>query len=436
MKTNLWKLIFSFSLLIGTTTASGQVEYKAPALPSIQNKNFNIIDFGAKNDNSTDNAVAIQSAIDAAAREGGGHVIIPAGDYLSGPLTFKNNIDLHLEANAVLRLLPIERYPGGLLAADNFINGYNLHDVSLTGQGKIDGQGSPWWPHYKEKGVKRPIMINLKGCERVLVQGLTLADSPKFHIAITAEDVTVQGVTVRAPASDDAKNPSHNTDACNVSGHHILVENCDISTGDDNYTCAGNTSDVMIRNNKYGFGHGVSIGSYTSGGVKNFTVENCTFDNTEAGIRVKTDRDRGGVVENLVYRNLKMNNVGIPILLYQSYNIPDKMYRNLQKLTGDIAQTYPSQPVGKTTPKYRNILFQNIVATVVDGKRAGLIWGLPESLIENIVFENVNIRAANSFGIYFSQDVQFNKCKIITKDGLNRFDISQSSVTINGKKVK
>ncbi|MDP4272575.1 MAG: glycosyl hydrolase family 28 protein, partial [Bacteroidota bacterium] len=288
-------------------------EYKAPALPVISDKVFNITSFGAVSDKKTDNTQAIQNAINAADKAGGGRVVIPAGTYLCGPLQFTSNLNFQIDSAATLRFLPIDRYPGGLAEGNSFISGTKLHDIAITGKGTIDGQGSPWWPHAKEAGAKRPRMIVLKDCDKVLVENVTLTNSPMFHIAIGGKttNVTVSAVTVRAPASDDPINPSHNTDACNVTGHNILIKNCDISTGDDNYTCAGGTSDVLITNCKYGYGHGVSIGSYTQG-VSNITVENCTFTNTECGIRLKSDRDRGGVVQNLTYRNLKMNNVRIP----------------------------------------------------------------------------------------------------------------------------
>src|SRR5689334_7582988 len=110
-----------------------------------------------------------------------------------------------------------------------------------------------------------------------------------FHIAIggSSGNTTVQGVIVRANSSSDPINPGHNTDACDVSGTNILVQNCDISVGDDNYTCSGGTSSVLITNNTYGNGHGVSIGSFTSPSVSNLTVINCTLTNEDAGIRIK-----------------------------------------------------------------------------------------------------------------------------------------------------
>ena len=128
----------------------------------------------------------------------------------------------------------------------------------------------------------------------------------------------------------------------------------------------------------YGYGHGVSIGSPTSGGVSNFTVVNCTFNNTETGIRIKSDRDRGGYLHNMTYLNLHMTNVDCPILIYASYMATNRVYRALNDVSADIAAGYLSAPVRGRTPIYSDFVFSNITATVNPGRRAGLIWGLPE----------------------------------------------------------
>src|SRR6202012_3188698 len=174
------------------------------------------------------------------------------------------------------------------------------------------------WPLAKtQRMARRPRMVALSGCDKVMIENVHLQNSPMFHIAISGHstNVTVLGVTIRAPASTDPKNASHNTDACDVSGSHVLIKDCDVSVGDDNFTCGGGTSDVLITHCKYGNGHGVSIGSPTRGGVTNFTVSDCTFQDTECGIRIKSDRDRGGELRNLTFRNLRMNHVGYPILI-------------------------------------------------------------------------------------------------------------------------
>lgn len=424
-------VIFSIAYL----PLKAQNNWVDPLLPSFSNKVFNVKDFGATGDNTIDNTAAIQNAINAANTAGGGTVELPAGSFLCGPLQFNSNLRFQIDEGATLKLLPIDKYPGGTTTGTDFISGSKLHDVAITGKGTIDGQGSPWWPFAKDKNAKRPRMIALKECDKVLIQNVTLTNAPMFHIAISGKssNITVDGVIVRAPASDDPVNPSHNTDACDVAGRDILIKNCDISTGDDNFTCGGNTTNVHIINCKYGYGHGLSIGSYTKGGVSNFLIENCSFTNTECGIRIKSDRDRGGSVHDLTYRNLKMTNVGIPILIYAAYMAKEKEFRSLQKLTPEIAATYPSAPVTETTPVFSTIKFQDITATTASGKRAGLIWGLPEAMAKDILFENVIITAENPLGIFFTQNVRFDRCKIMTAEGENKISTTNATVLIDGK---
>ena len=430
---------FIFLCLAGTnySTIKAQPVYVAPTLPTIPDKTFNIQNYGAVGDNATDNTNAIQEAINAAVNAGGGKVVVPAGVYLCGPIRFASNLNLHIDSAAILRMLPMGKYPGGMKEGIAFISGSKLHDVAISGKGTIDGQGSPWWPYAKTQGVRRPRMIALSSCERVLIEQVKLMNSPMFHIAIGGKNgnVTVRDVIIRAPASTDPVNPSHNTDACDVSGTNILIKNCDVSVGDDDFTCAGGTSNVLITGCTYGNGHGVSIGSPTRGGISNFTVENCTFTNTDCGIRIKSDRDRGGILQNITYRNLRMTNVGIPILIYATYMAKERQYRDLQKITPEIAETYPSAAVTELTPTYRNIIFKNITATAAKGKRAGLIWGLPEAPISNVLFQNVNIIADKPFGIFFANDVKLLNCKIMTNWGKNKLALTHAKVTIYGKEV-
>jgi polygalacturonase len=396
-----------------------------PDLPKIPERILNVRDHGAKGDGLADDTAALQSAIDAAHKVGGGIVEVPAGHYLSGPLHLVSNLNLHLANGATLTMLPLDRYPGGTSRGEDFLSGANLHDLALTGAGTIDGQGAPWWPLAKTPGAKRPRMFRLSKCERVLVEGVTLKNSPMFHLAFSGmAHVTVRGITVRAPASTDPKTPSHNTDACDVSGRMILVEHCDISVGDDNYTCGGGTHDVLLQHNTYGSGHGVSIGSYARNGVSNITVRDCTFTGTDCGIRIKSDRDRGGVIENLVYEDLTMTDVDFPILIYGTYLAKEREFRDLHKLTPEIAARYPAAPLGKLTPVFKNITFRNITATASPKHRAGLLWGLPEAPATNILFQNVAITADFPFGIYNGEDIRFDHCTITTPDGVNKLATS------------
>lgn len=438
MKIHITFSLFLFFGVFGFSKIKAQSNFIAPALPSIPEKSFNIKDYGAVGDNVSDNTKFLQAAINAAGASGGGKVIIPAGTYLCGPFQFVNNLNLHIDSGAILRMLPIDKYPGGTNEGIAFITGVKLHDIAISGKGMIDGQGSPWWPLAKTTNAKRPRMIAFRDCERVLIEQVKMINSPMFHITVggKSSNVTVRNVIIRAPASTDPVNPSHNTDACDVSGSKILIEHCDISVGDDDFTCGGGTSDVLITGCTYGYGHGVSIGSPIRGGVSNITVENCTFTNTECGIRIKSDRDRGGIVQNLMYRNLRMINVDMPILIYASYNAKDSKYRNMQKITPDIATSYTSADVTELTPIYRNITFKDITATTTSGKRAGLIWGLPEAAVSNIRLENVSITADNPFGIFFAENVELVNCNIQTREGRNKLSLTNAKVSIDGKPVK
>jgi len=404
-----------------------------PALPDIPSRTFDITAYGGHGDGRTDNAAAIQAAIDAAASAGGGTVRIPAGEYLCGPVRLASRVRLQVDAGATLRMLPLERYPGGSRDPQNFISGQKLHDVAITGRGTIDGQGVDWWPLAREEGARRPRMIALSSCRRVLIENVTLKNSPMFHIAIggASADVTVRGVTIRANPSSDREHPGHNTDACDVSAKHVLIRDCDVSVRDDNFTCGGGTSDVLITHCTYGYGHGVSIGSHTAGEISHITVEHCTFRNTECGIRIKSDRDRGGTVHDLVYRDLEMTNVGMPILIYAAYMAKEPKFRKLDDLTADLAASYPAAPVGPRTPMYHDITFSRITATVAHGRRAGLIWGLPESPVRNVLLEDVRITSDKPLGIYDAQGVRLVNCNIVTPQGVNRFSIGNAQVSVS-----
>jgi polygalacturonase len=382
---------------------------------------------------AADNTNAVQAAIDAAAAAGGGTVELTGEKLFCGPIHLADKTNLRLAKGTTLFMLPIDKYPGGAAQGRPFISGQKLHDVQISGEGIIDGQGAPWWPLAKtQRAARRPRMIALSGCDKILIENVHLQNSPMFHIAISGHstNVTVRSVTIRAPASTDPMTPSHNTDACDVSASHVLIENCDVSVGDDNFTCGGGTSDVLIRHCTYGYGHGVSIGSPTAGGVSDITVEDCTFTHTECGIRIKSDRDRGGQVHHLTYRNLKMTDVGIPILVYAAYMAPEKQYRDLKNLTSEIAATYPKKDLAERTPRYHDITFSDITATVQKGGRAGLIWGLPEAPATNVILKNLKITADKPFGIYSAREVKVEGCEIVTSDGGNAISTADAEVEV------
>jgi polygalacturonase len=435
-------------LIMAATLRMAATTYATPALPMINTNNVvNIMDYGALGDGVTTNTAAIQNAINAAAAGGttngvnGGTVEIPAGIFLCGPITLKSSINLQLDSGAILRMLPFGQYPvtwftngaNVYFTANNFISGTSLTNVEVSGSGWIQGQGEPWWPWADTNNAVRPIMIRLTGCNRTLIQSVTLSNSPMFHIAISGNNgnTTVQGVIIRANPSSDPVNPGHNTDACDVSGTNILVQNCDISVGDDNYTCSGGTSGMVITNNTYGYGHGVSVGSYTSPSVSNMSVFNCTFTNTDLGVRIKSDRDRGGFVHDISYCNLSMTNVRNPILIYTEYTNTTSMYRAVDSISPAIAASYPSAPVTATTPRYRDILISNVTANAQANRTAGLIWGLPEMSISNVTLINVRLTSSKTFGIYNAKNVKIVDSSHSVPSTVSQFSFYNTDVTFS-----
>jgi hypothetical protein len=404
----------------------------APALPNINTNNIIVITnaaYGAVGDGVKTNTTAIQNAINAAAAGGttdgaaGGTVEIPPGIYLSGPLTLKSSVNLQIDAGAILRMLPLGMYPGGTNTGTTFISGSNLHDIEISGSGAIDGQGAAWWPYSSVTGANRPRMISPSNCNRLLIQNVTLSNSPMFHIAISggsSGNTTVQGVTIFAPGN------SPNTDACDVDGTNILVQNCNISEGDDDFTCGGGTSGVLLTNNTYGTGHGISIGSYTDGGVSNITVINCTMNGTVNGIRIKSDNNRGGLVQNISYSNIGMTNVDFPIQIYGYYN----EIGTPSSISPYYASTQAVAAVTGLTPIYRNITFSNITATSVSGYPIGIIWARTEMPATNMVFYKVNITGNRNFYLYNVAGAQFIDCNLKPSATSNTFAMFNAQVIV------
>ena len=367
---------------------------------------------------------------------------IPPGTnaYLCGPLTLKNNVNLQVDAGAILRMLAFTNYPmtwhtnGGtnvyFVVAGNFIQGNNLTNIEVSGFGAIDGQGLPWWPWANTNNAVRAIMISLSGCNRELVQNITLSNSPEFHIAVgSGANTTVQYVTERANASEDPTNPGHNTDACDISGTNTLVQFNNVSVGDDNFACSAPSSNIVISNNTYGNGHGVSIGSYTSPSVSNFLVISCTFTNTDTGPRIKANRDRGGFVHNINYFNLTMTNVMRPLQIYCEYT--NKTIPALDSVTPSVAAALAPAPVTSTTPRYRDITISNVIGNAQSTRTAGLIWGLPECSISNVTIINTHLMGSKTFGIYDAKNVQIIDSTHSVPAGINQFSFFDTDVTFS-----
>jgi len=388
-----------------------------PPLPVIPKATFNVTNYGAGGDGKTLDTAALQKTIDAAAAAGGGTVLIPPGKFLIGPITLASSLNLHLAKNATILISDnMANYPATRERYQDAITANNAHDLEISGEGTIDGQGNVWWAAFRANHsmTHRPYLIKLSNCTRVQVHGVTLCNSPMFHLVPqNCTDVTISGVTIRSPAD------APNTDGIDPSGWNFLIADCMIDTGDDNIAIKPTISrqpgnkNYNITNCKFVHGHGCSVGSGTTGGLEDLQVSDCTFDQTDAGIRIKTLRGNGGLLQNCTYENLRMTAVKNPIYIIDWY--PE---RNAPK---DPATEKP-EPVASRTPFNRNITIRNVIAT--DCPTAGTIRGLPEAPITNVTLANVNISAKTGMKIYHAREIKFTGSKITVESGdaLTTFD--------------
>ncbi|MGH7943238.1 MAG: glycoside hydrolase family 28 protein [Limisphaerales bacterium] len=394
---------------------------------------YNVLDYGAKPDGGTLDTAAIQRALDDCGQAGGGTVEFPAGIYLSQPIVLRGPTTLRLDPGATLLAVTNQsdfmRTPGNWLNATSsgdfvpFISGKNLKDIIFTGGGTIDGNGRVWWPEAEKARERvpgytlpRPNLVVLQRCKDVALENITLQNSPKFHfVPDDCQDVVVSNVTILAPehaANTDAIDPSDSRD--------VLITRCRIDTGDDNVAIkAGHrapgrkfaSEDITISDCLFLHGHGVSIGSETSGGVRNVTVTHCDFDGTENGLRIKSQRGKGGLVENIVFEDIRMTNVNPAVTFtcyYMANSAGDPVQRSAPEL--DTAQRFT-----KETPVFRDIYVRNLTASCERG--AGIIMGLPESVISNVVFRNVKISAITGMKIENAKGVRFIKSSVRAEEG-------------------
>ncbi len=385
-------------------------------------KIFDVRDYGAKGDGTTLDTAAIQKALHECGKAGGGTVLFSAGTFLSQPIQIRTKTTVELDKGATLQAttnqLDFMKTSGVWYKAPKnsfipFVYGKNLTDVTFTGGGTIDGGGSAWWgeaelarervPGYT---LPRPNLVVLQRCQHVRMENITLQNSPELNFGPDeCEDVVVTNITILNPAH------SANTDGVDPSNcKNVLITKCRIDTGDDNiaiksgHKVAGRdfaVEDITVTDCTFLHGHGMSIGSETLGGVHNVTVKNCTFENTENGLRIKSQRGKGGLVENIVYENITMTNVdpAVTFTCYYSYN---SAHDPVQK---PVPQDDTVQPMAAGTPIFRDIHVRNVTATCQ--QEAGTIVGLPESYISDITFENVKISAVKGMKITNAKNIQF-----------------------------
>jgi polygalacturonase len=393
------------SLLMTTTSViataqpiSPQVEAKAPTVCAVE-KYAREVGSGIALD-----TVAIQKAIDDCASKGGGVVRLSwAPRFVSAPLILKSHITLEIATGTTLEgstnhddYPEIEQFHQQGL--QSLLSAKDAEFITIRGGGVIDGRGESWWPN-RAPGYKRPRLIVFDHCKHVLMENVTVQNSPMWQIVpYYSEDLTFRNMKVLAPLPD-----GHNTDGIDpFSSKHILIDHVTIDTGDDNVAIKSGqpgsagpddpTTDVTIRDCIFLKGHGLSIGSEVAGGVQHVRVERVQFKGTTAGIRIKSGRDRGNDIGDLVYKDITMEDVVTPIQITAYYGG-----------SKDGAAGASMVPVTRLTPHFHDISIENLKAT---GARDAIdIEGLPESPIKGLQLKNVQIDAAKGAKIFYAEIV-------------------------------
>jgi len=442
----------------------------------LQAKTYNMLELGADVTGKIKCTEIINSAIDKASAEGGGTIYFPAGNYLTATIKMKSNITLHIESGAVIKFsdrfedyMPFikVRWEGVVMKTFSpLIHAEGAENLTIKGRGTLDGNGFKWWdfdmplitrarstgdidtskltdfqkqlekenqdlvvddyfiPTLKRRFF-RPPFIQFFECKNILIEGVTITNSPFWTINPEfCDNLVVHGVTINNP-SKDPKGP--NTDGINPSScRNVRISDCFISVGDDCITIkSGRDGDgrkygrpcenITITNCIMLSGHGgVVIGSEMSGGVKKVAISNCVFNGTDAGIRLKSSRGRGGIVEEIRVDNIIMNDIQKNAFIFDLFYDKDSK----------------PEPVSERTPCFRNIHLSNITGNNV--KKIGYIKGIEEMPIDNISFMNINMFAEEGFTGETATNIRFHNIDFTTKKGASiKFENSKNLILDN-----
>lgn len=443
------------SLLFATTiNARENVPFKWQdvKLPAIPSYTVSITDFGAKGDGSELCTKAFSEAMKKLASKGGGRLEVPAGIWLTGPIEFESNVELHTATGAfILFTDDYNAYPmKDVLFEGNTMKrrmsplyAYEKENIAITGNGTFDGNGQSWrptkkgkltsaqwkaltesggsvekdiwYPEIKERAFDRPVLLDFMKCKKVLLQGVTFSNSPAWNVhPCLCEDVTIERVNIKNPWY------AQNGDGLDLeSCTRARITDTTFDVGDDAICIKSGKnkegrdlgipcSQVIISGCTVLHGHGgFVIGSEMSGGANNIWVTNCVFNGTDVGLRFKSTRGRGGVVENIYIDNINMINIAEDAFIFDLY------YANKPvggKADNDTSVEDEVPPVTEETPCFRNIFVNDVVCQ--GAKRAIYFNGLPEMPLNNVVLKNSLFVTKTGAEINYSENITFDNVNI------------------------
>ncbi|MCB9770077.1 MAG: glycoside hydrolase family 28 protein [Candidatus Omnitrophica bacterium] len=410
-----------------------------PGDPVFPDRTVDIRDCGAVGDGLTLNTQAFARAINGCAEAGGGKVLVPPGIWLTGAIHLRSHVNLHIQEGAEIRFStdPDDYLPPVFVRWAGFecynysplIYARDCQNIAITGDGCLNGQGPYWWDWaelqdrvagelyalvLKETPVEnrvfgnpeeplRPQFIQPIDCDNVLIEGISILAGPFWTVhAVYCEDFIARGVKV---ITDGPNNDGINLDSCK----NALVEDCFLWTGDDCVAIKSGLNEdgwrvgrpcenVIVRHCRMERGHGgVVIGSEMSGGVRNIYVHDCEFSGTEIGIRLKSTRGRGGVVENVWCRNLRMGHIE----------------QDAIRIRTDYKAWFGSET--GAPPFFRNINMERISCD--RAKSAVRILGLPERFIEGVTLKNLSIRSEEGVSVRNAEGIRLEDSSIRPQSG-------------------
>lgn len=287
----------------------------------------------------------------------------------------------------------------------------------------------------------RPVMVSLVSCKKILIDGPVFQNSPAWCLhPLMCEDLTIRNITVRNPWY------SQNGDGIDIeSCRNALLYDSNFDVGDDAICIKSGknedgrkrgipTENLVIRNCIVYHGHGgVTIGSEMSGGVRNVSVAGCTFMGTDVGIRFKSNRGRGGVVENIWFNDILMTDIPTQAISFNLYygglSVSEMLAqgKNIETTFGDIP------PVTEETPQFKNISMKNI--TCRGAQQAIYLQGLPELNLENISMENIDMTAEEGLACIDARGIRIKNMRLVTKNKPMLFFLNSKEVNIIGLQV-